>query len=335
MTSGKLSPQPRVQRFLRQLVRRGQVPHAMLFCGMNGVGKGELAKEFSKLLNCREPRDLDPCGICGSCRKIENGTHPDVLRVQAETSVIKIEQVREVRHRLRFRPFEARLRAIILDGAHNLKDEAGNALLKILEDPPPHNLFLLLAPESQMVLPTLVSRCCRVQFPPLEDRYVAQYLVETYGMPEDRARELAGLSQGSLDRARSLAEENQLERQKEVIRKIYSLANLSMIDFFDVTADWVQKTQDLEQDFESIKLWLREILLATAGRDSNTGFDRAENIRALAGSISRERILELYDTMELATQHLRQNANKLLTLEGVCLAVKRGLYGQSGWNSLS
>jgi len=330
-----LPPQPRVQRFLQQLVRKGQVPHAMMFCGMGGVGKAQLAKEFFKLLNCDDPKGPEACGRCAPCHKVDVGTHPDLLWIQPETSIIKIDQIREVKQRLRFRPHEARWRAIVIDGAHNLKDEAGNALLKILEDPPPRNLFLLLTPESQMVLPTLVSRCCRVQFQPLPDEWIAGYLASTFGMPADRARSLARRSDGSRDRARSLAEENQSARQREVLDRVRRLASPSMMNLFDLTADWAQKTKDLEQDLECVKFWVREVLLEQMGVNDASGPDSPEDIGSLARRSTREGLLEVYDTVELAMQHLRLNTNKLLTLEGVCLAIQKGLYGQGHWNSLS
>ncbi|MFP5213847.1 MAG: DNA polymerase III subunit delta', partial [Acidobacteriota bacterium] len=116
--------QERAKRFLKQLVRTGSVPHAILFTGMEGVGKADVALQFAKLLNCSNPREGDCCDECSSCRRMENGNHPDLVWVKSEGVFIKVDQIRALKERVRFRPFEGKWRVMVIQDARTLKEEA-------------------------------------------------------------------------------------------------------------------------------------------------------------------------------------------------------------------
>ena len=326
--------QARARRFLQQLMRSGQVPHALLFSGMAGVGKAAAAREFAKLLNCHQANDADACDQCVPCRKIAGDLHPDFFWVRAEGAFIKLEQIRELRKRVRFRPFEGAWRVIVLENAQKLREEAANALLKILEEPPPRNIFILLTLEPQMLLPTIVSRCCHVRFQPLEDHLIEELLQSAHDLSSARAREIARLAEGSLERARWLVEANRMQHWQEILANIRKLPGLSMMEFFELTARWSQKSEDLEQDFECIKLWLRDVILSRLVPDYRPAFMADPQSTGLE-KVSLERLFSLYDQVEKAVQHLRRNANKQLTLEGVCLAIKEYSDGQGSRHPVS
>jgi DNA polymerase-3 subunit delta' len=268
---------------------------------------------------------------------MDGDSHPDFLWISSDGAFIKIDQIRAIRARLRFRPFEGKWRVVVIRDAHRLREEAANALLKILEEPPGRNLFILLALEPQMLLPTIVSRCCHVRFQPLDNQIVEHYLTGSRGMSEAMAREAARLAEGSLERAAWWAESDRLSRWREVLERVRKLKGLNMFDFFTLTEKWSKTSEDLEQDFECIKIWLRDLiisLLTEGARDGGGG----------AGDLARDMVPEgaavmdlflLYDRVEAAMRHMRQNANKQLTLEGVCLAIKGKLYGEGNWNPFS
>lgn len=335
MSLESIPGQPRTKRFLKQLFRSGHIPHALLFSGMTGIGKAAMALELAKLLNCQAPRDMDCCDICPSCRKIHAGHHPDVVPIEQEGAFIKIDQIRTLQTRFRFRPFEGNYRVVILQNAHQLTEEAANALLKMLEEPPKHNVIVLTTLEPQMLLPTLVSRCSHVRFQPLEERWIEQHLITVQGVAPTEAARLARVAEGSLDQALRFLEEDRLARWEEISAQLENLQTLPMLEFFSLLNQWVQKTEDLEQDMECIKLWLRDLICSRLLSDYHPVFPFREGLWSAACRVPAERLFLLYDHMEQAVQHLRQNANKQLTLEGVCLAIKDGLYGQSSWNSFS
>ena len=141
MALADISGQQRAIRFLNRLMEKETVPHAFLFSGMAGTGKFATAQEFAKALNCLSPQDYDSCGGCTACRKLEEGLHPDVVQIKSDGVFIKLEQIRELRKRFRFRPFEGKYRVVIIQDAQKLVEQAANAILKILEEPPEANIF--------------------------------------------------------------------------------------------------------------------------------------------------------------------------------------------------
>lgn len=327
--------QPRTKRFLRRIFGSSRVPHSLLFTGMSGVGKSIMAREFAKLLNCVEPKGFDCCEECSSCRKMDGGVHPDFVWIKRDGTYIKLDQIRDLQQHLRYRPFEGRRRVFLIQDASDLREEAANALLKILEEPPKENILVLTALEPQMLLPTIVSRCCHVRFQPLDDSAVEDHLVNALQLPPSQARKTARMAEGSLERARWLAQEGGLARWKEILAHVEKLKDLPMIDFFALMGRWVKQSEDLERDLECIKLWVRDLVLAKVLADHQPAFETDSRVLHLIAGVSTETLFALYDRMERALQHLRQNANKQLVMEGVCLAIKDGLYGQSSWNSLS
>jgi DNA polymerase-3 subunit delta' len=327
--------QERAKRFLKQLLSLDKLPHAVLFSGMKGIGKVALAREFAKLLNCLNPQNCDACDACASCIKIRDGHHPDLVWVKSDGAYIKLDQVRSLKQRLSFRPFEGKWRIVIIEDAQDLREEAGNALLKLLEEPPKQNLFILTALEPQMLLPTIVSRCCHVRLQPLEETWIERYLLDTQGLAPSHARKIAAMAEGSLDRAKWLAEPARIAHMNEVLENVSRLRELSMVDFFPLTAQWTKGSVDLEQDLECIKLWIRDLVLSRLLTDYSPMLQTDEPTLKQARKMSVESLLSLFVEIENARLLLRQNANKQLTLEGVCLAIKENLYGESRWNSLS
>lgn len=335
MSFEKVLGQSRSKRFLQQVARTGHLPHALLFSGMEGIGKTALAFEFAKLVNCLEFDGLDACDRCASCRKADSGHHPDLLWVRSDGMFIKVDQIRELRRQTRFRPFEGRRRVIILADAQNLREEAGNALLKLLEEPPDRHLFILTVLEPQMLLPTIVSRCCHVRLQPLEDELIRDHLVARLDIPAPVARDVTRLCGGSLERARWLTEDGRLAHWKEILETAQRLRRLSFFDLFDLTARWALKKEDLEQDLECIKLWVRDLVLCRLSDSEASTFDLDDDLRRIARNLDAEDLFSLYDTIEQALQRFRLNANRQLTLEGVCLAIKDILNGQGSRNTLS
>lgn len=155
--------------------------------------------------------DIDACGTCPSCLRIERGVHPDVVLLgPGPAGSIKIDQVRDVVDRAAFRPFEGRRRVVIVDEADALVEQAQNALLKTLEEPPPASVFLLVTARPDAMLPTVRSRCPLLRFRPLDVADVATALVRT-GLPEAQAHAVAAAADGSIGRALSASAGDLLE----------------------------------------------------------------------------------------------------------------------------
>ena len=197
----------RLVSLLSRAIARSTMPPALLLAGPAGVGKRRVAMAVAQAINCLEPRstselERDACGKCASCRRIERGTHPDVIVIEpGDTGSIKIEAVREVVDRASYRPFEGRHRVVIIDEADALVAPAQNALLKTLEEMPAASIFLLVSSMPDALLPTVRSRCPRLRFGPLSPGEVARALVRDHKYSEPDARAAAADADGSIGRA--------------------------------------------------------------------------------------------------------------------------------------
>ena len=197
----------RVVSLLSRAVARGSVPPSLLFAGPEGVGKRRVAIALAETLNCLQPTtgdglERDACGTCAACRRIARGTHPDVIVLEpGDSGTIKIDPVREIIDRAQYRPFEGRRRAVIVDHADALTDDAQSALLKILEEPPSGSVFLLVTSSADALLSTVRSRCPRLRFGPLSPGEIADALKRDHEYGDAEARAAAADADGSLGRA--------------------------------------------------------------------------------------------------------------------------------------
>jgi len=209
MTFREIVGHGRLVGLLSRAIEAGSLPPSLIFAGPDGVGKRQVALAAAQALNCLNPVTdaasglRDACGACVSCGKVTRGQHPDVLRVSRieDKSEISVDQVREVIRQVGYRPFEARHRVVIIDRAEDLNGAAQNALLKVLEEPPARNVFMLVTAMPAELLDTVRSRCCQLRFAPLASGDIAGALMARHGYGERDARAAAAMSTGSFTRA--------------------------------------------------------------------------------------------------------------------------------------
>jgi len=209
--------QARAGRILAGFLSSGRIPSALLFCGPQGVGKALMAREFAKALLCRLPTGAaGPCDACQDCRAVDKGNHPDLKAVnasyqaslreeeEARQKTLRVDTIRHLRRDMELESLLGGWKVAVLEEAQTLESEAANALLKILEEPPPKTLWILASPQKERLPRTVLSRCFPVAFAPLGETAIKELLIKN-GIEPGKAFGLARLSEGSLGRALELA----------------------------------------------------------------------------------------------------------------------------------
>ena len=209
-TFSEVCGQEHITSILRQEATEGRFNHAYLFCGSRGTGKTTCAKILSKVVNCENVLDGNPCGVCSSCLAIESGSTTDVLEMDAASNN-GVDNIRDIRDEVVYSPSFLKYRVYIVDEVHMLSNSAFNALLKTLEEPPSHAIFILATTELHKLPATIVSRCQRFEFRRIATdvltsriKYVAEQ--ENISIEDDAARLIARYSQGGMRDSISLLE---------------------------------------------------------------------------------------------------------------------------------
>ncbi len=232
--------QPQVTDTLKNELKSNRLAHAYLFTGSRGTGKTTCSKILSKAVNCLNPIDGDPCGECEICKGIDDGTVLDVVEIDAASNN-GVDDIRMLREEAVFTPAVAKYRVYIIDEVHMLSIGAFNALLKTLEEPPPHVIFILATTEVHKLPATILSRCQRFDFHRIAPRDIAErlrFVCESEGVTIDdnAALLVAGLADGAMRDALSLLDQCISKGEhitEEIVRRTAGLADKSHL--FDIT----------------------------------------------------------------------------------------------------
>ena len=220
--------QEHIVKTLRAQIADGKISHAYLFCGTRGTGKTTCAKILARAVNCSEPYEGDPCNACPQCQSILNESTMDVVEIDAATNT-GVGDVRELREELIYAPAAVKYRVYIIDEVHMLSNQAFNALLKTLEEPPEHVIFVLATTEIHKIPATILSRCQRFDFKRLTPELIAGRLShvaeqEGFVLEQDAAALLSRLADGALrdglsllDRCRDGDDPVTLERVEQIV----------------------------------------------------------------------------------------------------------------------
>lgn len=308
---------------LLRAVEGGHVAHAYVITGPEHIGKSTLARTLAQALNCAGPQA--PCGDCRACKLIAAGKHPDLRLIAPEGNTLKIDQVRALQHDLALAPVEGRFRVAILEGMDKATAEASNALLKTLEEPPPHVVLILIAPEAESLLPTIVSRCQLVALRPLSVEAVHAALVERWGVEKARAESLAHLSGGRLGWAVTAAQdESVLARRAQLLDDLMRLTGRGRVERFAYAEEMAADSIAAQEILELWQTWWRDVMLLAAGSDAAlTNSNQLDALRSHAAQFGVEGARAAAASLGRALWQLDHNANVRLALEVLMLDLPR------------
>lgn len=305
---------------LRRAMANGRVRHAYLIVGTESIGRETLARAFAMAMNCTEADEsARPCGKCRSCKLIASGNHPDMVysELDPSTGALRIEEIRSVMQKLALKPYEARHRIAIFGDFDRARPQAQDALLKTLEEPPPHALLFLIAPSTESLLPTITSRSQVIHMRPVAAEIIREVLIQQHSAPQDQADLLARLSGGRIGWAlRALADESILEQRASALNMLEDILQMNRAKRFDIADDLSKDKLSLYPLLELWQTYLRDLLLVVSGAgDMPANGDRRESLRRLAQFMDTGDALKALTATRTMLTNLSLNLNLRLALE--------------------
>jgi DNA polymerase-3 subunit gamma/tau len=338
-TFDDLVGQVHVSRTLKNAVAQNRLAHAYLFVGPRGIGKTSTARILAKALNCVKGPTVNPDNTCDNCREIAAGNSLDVLEIDGASNN-GVEQVRELRENVRYAPSKSRYKIYIIDEVHMLTAAAFNALLKTLEEPPPHVKFIFATTEPQKVLPTIVSRCQRFDLHRIPAKLIADHLQfiagkENITLEPAAAHAIARGAEGGLRDAESMLDQlvafcGEKISESDVLNVFGFTSEQSVVDLtgkilrgetaaaLDVLYQQSEAGKDMMRLMSDLISYLRDLLVFKVKPDALKEDVDPELQKALAAQadlIENERLLELIDQFAQAEGRMKWAPNKKLHFE--------------------
>jgi DNA polymerase III subunit gamma/tau len=338
-TFDDLVGQSHVSRTLKNAVAQNRLAHAYLFVGPRGIGKTSTARILAKALNCVKGPTPTPCGVCDNCREIAAGNSLDVLEIDGASNN-GVEQVRELRENVRYAPSKSRYKIYIIDEVHMLTTAAFNALLKTLEEPPPHVKFIFATTEPQKILATIVSRCQRFDLHRIPAKLIADHLQfiagkEKITLAPAAAHAIARGAEGGLRDAESMLDQlvafcGEKIAEGDVLNVFGFTGEQTVVDLtgkivcgetaaaLDLLYEQSEAGKDMMRLMSDLIAYLRDLLVFKAKPDAlkeDVDLDLQKALATQAELIETDRLLDLIDQFAQAEGRMKWAPNKKLHFE--------------------
>lgn len=338
-TFDDLVGQAHVTRTLKNAVEQNRLAHAYLFVGPRGIGKTSTARILAKALNCVKGPTVTPCGVCDSCKEIAAGNSLDVFEIDGASNN-GVEQVRELRENVRYAPTRGQFKIYIIDEVHMLTSGAFNALLKTLEEPPPHVKFIFATTEPQKILPTILSRCQRFDLHRIPANLIANHLLyiakqEKITLDPAAAHAIARGADGGLRDAESMLDQlvafcGEKIDEADVLNVFGFTSEQTVTQFtekilraetpeaLELLHAEAEKGKDMMKLMSDLIAYLRDLLVSKVKPDALAEDINPELQKSLKGQsalIETDRLLELIDQFAAAEGRMKWAPNKRLHFE--------------------
>jgi DNA polymerase III subunit delta' len=315
MGLGELAMPEWARQVLLRAVKDQRLPPAYLFVGPAGVGKRTTAFALAKALNC-SAQTADACDRCAVCLRIDRHLHPDIHLVEPQGQVIKIDQIRQLREALTLQAYEGRVKVAILDDAGQLSLEAGNALLKILEEPPVQTLFVLVCQHLGSLPATVISRAQVLRFGLLAHDQVVT-LLRQHGRELGEAERATCLSGGRPGAALALELPVTLERRADALRLLTQARSGDPAVVLASAEQWAKRKSDYDSLFEMLLSLVRDLAVSRAGGDDTLLMhgDIRDELSRLAAAVPPATLWEVFEIVHSTQEAVARNASAQLAFE--------------------
>lgn len=316
----------KVKEHLRNAVKLNKISHAYIINGMQGSGKNMIADIFSKTLQCEKGGET-PCNVCHSCIQAESGNHPDIIRITHEKPTsIGVEDVREqLVGDIQIRPYSGRYKIYIIDDADKMTVQAQNAILKTIEEPPEYGIIMLLTENADGLLPTILSRCVRLELTPVQDSLIKEHLMRAFNIPEYDARFAAAFARGCVGRAEAVINSEVFVGIKEnALHMLKYVSDMTVGELINSVKSINDYKGNINDYLDLLAMWYRDVLLFKSTNDANLLIfkDELKTIRRQASVSSYEGIQTVLTSIDKAKKRLNANVSFELVMELLFLTMK-------------
>ncbi len=319
--------QEHIKEYLQNAISQKKIAHAYIIQGERFSGKEFITKVFAAALQC-EKQGTEPCGECRSCRQVQSGNQPDIIYVRHERpNSIGVEDVRsQVNSDIAIMPYSSPYKIYIINAGEMLTDQAQNALLKTLEEPPAYAVLIILTTNLEALLPTILSRCVVLHMKPVQDGLVKEYLKKELMIPDYKADICVAFARGNIGRAKQLASSEDFENiRNEALSLVKNIRNMELHEVMAAVRKIGEYHQmNINEYLDVISIWYRDVLLFKATNDTNHLIFREEiqYIRKAADKSAYEGIENILKALENAKSRLHANVNFDLVMELLFITIQ-------------
>lgn len=347
--------QDHIIKTLKNQIEMKQISHAYLFCGSRGTGKTSVAKIFAKAVNCQNPQNGSPCFECEVCKNLQNSNNIDIIEIDAASNN-RVDEIRDLRDKVKYPPIYGKYKVYIIDEVHMLTDSAFNALLKTLEEPPKHIIFILATTEPQKLPATILSRVLRFDFKlvgqqKLEDLIKTIFKKSNITFDNESISLIAKSGNGSVRDALSIADmcssfsNNNIKyndvlsvlgtsTQERLLILNEAILKSDVIKFFRILNEEVKSGKNVVTLFQDLTKQLRNLLVVkTIGENKDLielPKEEQQKLFRLSKDLSVERIDKVFLAFSGALSDLKQSLDPQLLIETICLSVAEKIEEQNG-----
>lgn len=315
-----------IKEHFQKAIESHKVSHAYILNGEAGMGRKSLANAFTLTLLCEKGRS-EPCMECHACKQVLSGNHPDLIYVTHEKpNSIGVDDIREqINDTIMVRPYSSYYKIYIVDEAEKMTQQAQNALLKTIEEPPSYAIIILLTTNQEAFLPTILSRCVQLKLKPLKDFVVKSYLTESMQVPEADAEVYAAFARGNLGKAISIASSEDFKLlHQEVLHLLKHVKDMDISELLDYIRKLKEDNLDIYECLDFMQLWYRDVLLYKVTKDMNLLIfkDEYKMINELSKNSGYDGLERILESIDKAKARLDANVNMELAMELMLLVMK-------------
>lgn len=310
---------------MQNAIRYNKVSHAYILNGEDGSGKKLLANVFAKALECHND-EIKPCGKCISCMQADSGNQPDIKYVLHEKASIGVDDIRDqINNDIGIKPYSSHYKIYIVDDGEKMTEQAQNALLKTLEEPPSYGIIILLVDNINQLLPTILSRCVTLNLKPISTDLIENYLMEEYKVPDYIAELSASFSQGNVGKGIKYAlSEEFLNMKEEVLHLLRYIDDMKFYEVIDAIKNISINKLEVDDYLDLIMLWYRDVLMFKVTNNPNLLLFKEEYkyISTQATMRDYEGIENIINAINKAKIRLKANVNFDIVMELMLLSLK-------------